>query len=80
VTSKESDDEYLPEVVRAEDILLGSLGYGEDAKILSIESTSYGFKGIGQWTDGEKFPFESDESMSDLEKWALSVLLTSKSQ
>jgi hypothetical protein len=74
--SKESDD--LSPKVRAEDIILGSLGFGEDARVLSIERTSEGYKGIGRWADGEEFPFESDCELDDLEKWALQILLESK--
>lgn len=72
--SKKNGDDLSPQV-RAEDILLGSLGFGEDARILSIERTSEGYKGIGVWSDGSEFSFESDEELDDLQTWALGFLL-----
>jgi hypothetical protein len=74
--SKESDD--LSPQVRAEDIILGSLGFGEEARIVSIERTADGYKGIGRWADGEQFPFESDDELDELQEWALRILLESK--
>lgn len=68
-------EEFLSEKNRAEDILLGSLGYGEDARILSIERTADGFRGLGRYSDGEEFSFKSDYDLDDLDKWALSVLV-----
>ena len=63
---KESDD--LSPNVRAEDIILGSLGFGEEARVLSIERTPEGYKGIGRWADGEEFPFESDDELDELQE------------
>lgn len=71
-SSSETDD--LNEVTRAEDILLGSLGYGEGASIIAVESTSSGYAGTAQWDDGQIFEFRSEEELSDLEAWALEVL------
>lgn len=68
-------DEYLSERVRAEDIILGSLGYGEDAQIVSIEKVGQGFKGRGKWADGERFDFESESELDPLEIWALDILI-----
>lgn len=65
------------EKTRAEDILLGALGFGETAGILSIEIVPKGYQGTGVWADGEKFEFESDDELSPLEHWALDVLLSS---
>jgi hypothetical protein len=73
---KGSDD--LSPNVRAEDIILGSLGFGEEARVLSIERTPEGYKGIGRWADGEEFPFESDDELDELQEWALAFLLESK--
>jgi hypothetical protein len=70
-------DELSPRV-RAEDILLGSLGYGEEARIVSVERTSEGYRGIGAWADGEQFPFESEDEVDELTEWALKVLLDSQ--
>lgn len=72
---KKKDGDDLSPQVRAEDILLGSLGYGEEARIVSIERTPEGFKGIGRWADGEEFPFESDDEIDDLTEWALQIVL-----
>ena len=64
-------DDGLDEQTRAEDILLGSLGLGEDAHILKISYTEKGYSGIAIWSDGEKFEFSSEDELSDLEIWAL---------
>lgn len=74
--SKNRDD--LSPQVRAEDILLGSLGYGEDARIVSVERIPAGYRGIGAWADGEQFSFESEDEPDELTEWALSVLLESR--
>lgn len=68
-------DDFLEARVRAEDILLGSLGYGEDAAILKIERTGSGYKGEGRWADGEEFTFECDDELDELQHWALDLLL-----
>jgi hypothetical protein len=66
-------DDLSPET-RAEDILLGSLGYGEEARVLSLERTKNGYRGVGKWPDGEQFTFENDDELGDLEIWALDLL------
>lgn len=68
-------DDFLESRVRAEDILLGSLGYGEDASIVKIERTSNGYKGKGKWQDGETFEFEYDDELDELQVWALDLLI-----
>lgn len=73
MTKKDGDD--LSPQVRAEDIILGSLGYGEEARIVSIERTADGFKGVARWADGERFPFESEDEIDELTEWALQILL-----
>jgi hypothetical protein len=70
---KKNSDDLSPHV-RAEDILLGSLGFGEEAKILTIEKTSEGYRGVGIWPDGEQFQFENDDELDELQVWALTVL------
>ncbi len=72
--SRSERDNLGDERIRAEDILLGSLGFGEEAQILSIARVGSGYRGRGRWFDGEEFEFESDEPLSDLENWALTVL------
>lgn len=67
-------EDYLSERNRAEDIILGSLGFGEEASIVSVTLTSQGYQGTGRWPDGEEFQFESDEEPGELERWALKVL------
>lgn len=71
---KRGGDDLSPRV-RAEDILLGSLGYGEDARVISIERTDSGYRGVGEWLDGERFEFQNEDELEDLDRWALSVLL-----
>lgn len=70
-------EETFDERSRAEDILLGSLGYGGDAAIVSIEMTPKGYRGVARWEDGESFNFECDEDIDDLQRWALKVLSVS---
>ena len=64
--------------VRAEDIILGALGYGEDASIVHIARSNTGFVGKGVFRDGEAFDFASDEELNDLEEWALQILVQEK--
>ena len=70
---KKKEDDLSPRS-RAEDILLGSLGFGEDAKLVSVKRTELGYCGEGVWPDGEKFQFENDDQLDDLQVWALEVL------
>ena len=67
-------DDFLNERTRAEDIILGSLGYDTDAKITHIELSDEGFKGVACWDDGETFEFESDFELTELEIWAVNIL------
>ncbi len=67
-------DDFLDEVTRAQDILLGALGFGEEAKVLAVAKTECGYAGQGVWPDGEKFDFESSDELSELELWALEIL------
>ena len=71
---KRDADDLSPQI-RAEDIILGSLGYGEEARIVSIERTPDGYQGVGRWLDGEEFSFESEDDLEELEEWALEILL-----
>ena len=69
-------DDFLNEQRRAEDILLGGLGFGEEASIIHIEVGPDGlFQGVGEFADGERFQFAAEDELSDLEQWALNVLL-----
>ena len=77
--TKKGGDDLSPQV-RAEDIILGSLGYGEEARIVSIERTPEGFKGIGRWADGEEFSFENDDEVDELTEWALGIVLQAASK
>ena len=67
-------DDFLNERVRAEDILLGALGFDESAMICEVLPTPAGYRGVGKYKDGEEFAFESDIPPTPLESWALSVL------
>lgn len=70
-------EDWLEEKMRAEDILLGSLGLADDAKLKWIKRTTSGFHGEAQWSDGEVFPIESeDEELTELELWAIEILST----
>lgn len=73
-------EDCLDEKTRAEDIILGALGLAEDAKIISIKRTKDGYTGIAAWSDGEQFPFESEDELTELDEWALSVLLKNRKQ
>lgn len=68
-------EKFLSEENRAEDILLGALGFGEDASIVSVELTDDGFyRGVGKFGDGETFDFTSDIEADELERWAIGIL------
>jgi len=67
-------DDFLEETTRAEDIILGGLGFGEEAKIVEICFQGEGFTGTGAWTDGVEFEFSSDDELTALEQWAIQVL------
>ena len=70
-------EECLSERIRAEDILLGSLGFAEDASIVTVEVTPSGYQGTAQWQDGEQFRFEWNEEVDDLQRWALEIFRSS---
>jgi len=75
---------FLEPKQRAEDILLGNLGFGEEASIVTVEiceagHDKTGYKGTAVWKDGEVFEFHSDEELSELEAWALGVLTSTAS-
>ena len=69
------NEDFLSEKIRAEDIILGSLGFGEEAHIISIEKTKDGFSGIAVFQDGEEFSFCSEDELTEFEIWALGVLI-----
>lgn len=76
VKALQKDD--LSPRIRAEDIVLGALGFGEQARIVTIHRTSNGhpgYAGVGTWPDGTTFTFESEEPLTELEQWALAVLV-----
>ncbi|MCB0319532.1 MAG: hypothetical protein KDD60_01320 [Bdellovibrionales bacterium] len=66
---------FLDQRVRAEDIILGGLGFGEGASIVQLNVAEEFFSGTGRWDDGEEFTFESDAPPTDLELWAIGILL-----
>ncbi|MCO6432385.1 MAG: hypothetical protein J5J00_16140 [Deltaproteobacteria bacterium] len=70
-------EEILTERIRAEDILLGSLGFAEDASIVTVELTPAGYRGTGKWQDGEQFNFVCEDDVDELQRWALKVLIGS---
>jgi len=73
-----SKDDFLEEVTRAEDILLGGLGFGNEARIVEISLQGNRFSGTGRWSDGETFSFESEEDLSELDRWAIEILTQAK--
>lgn len=60
---------------RAIDILLGSLGFAEEAELLSVERAPEGYAGVLKFSDGEQISFRSEEPLGELEEWALHILL-----
>ena len=68
------DREVITERDRAEDILLGTLGYGQDARLITVERIPNGYKGSGSWSDGEEFSFSWDDGLDDMQEWALGLL------
>lgn len=48
---------------RARDILLGSNGFGEDAKLLFVSRTNNGYLIRGEFSDGEEFEAEGELSL-----------------
>ena len=66
--------EKLDRLTRAEDILLGALGYDAPASIVEVHKTNHGYAGCGRYEDGERFEFESTEDLQSLEIWALEVM------
>jgi hypothetical protein len=67
-------ESFLDEKLRAEDILLGALGYGAEATILEISSDESKYWGSGKFADGEIFQFQSEDELTEIEKWAITVL------
>ena len=70
---KESDE--LSEISRAEDILLGALGFSDDAKLnkVSLTGDEITLHGIFH-SDGEAFRVNYDCERGHLEDWAIAVL------
>lgn len=68
-------DLLLDPLVRAEDIILGALGFGEAASLVSIFQNNDGYTGIARFDDGEEVEFQSDGEVSDVERWAIEVIL-----
>lgn len=67
-------EDFLAEHQRAEDILLGAIGFGEDATLISLRIEGSIIEGVVRFSDGDIIPFSYEESLSPLEEWALSVL------
>ena len=67
-------EDFLNEQTCAEDILLGALGFSEEATIIEIHRTPNGYRGQARWSDGEEFPFNYSEELSELQLWALGVI------
>jgi len=72
--SPSKNDSWLSERQRAEDIILGGLGFGEDVTILEIKNSTFGFKGKAMYRDGSRIDIRNDDQLSELEIWALTIL------
>ena len=68
-------DDFLNELTRAQDILLGALGIDGDTEILALEICDEGYAGTARWPDGETCSFEADWEPDELERWALDIVL-----
>ena len=73
-----SATEEFSELSRAEDILLGSMGYGEGAKLANVTIAGDQITLHGEFSDGEAFSADIDQELSDLEHWALNILEASR--
>jgi hypothetical protein len=62
-------------LLRAEDILLGSLGYGEDAKLTALYHVGSALHGSVTFSDGLQDLFQLDDELTELERWAVNHLL-----
>ena len=69
-------EDFLDERVRAEDIILGSCGFGEDAELLTLEVSTSSLVIHGRWRDdGDEFEHvEELDELDDLQRWAVGVL------
>ena len=69
------DNDELSELSRAEDILLGALGYSDDAKLEEVHLTEHEITLHGIFlSDGEKFVVNYDCECGALEEWAIEIL------
>ncbi|MCB0335595.1 MAG: hypothetical protein KDD62_04795 [Bdellovibrionales bacterium] len=67
-------DDFLEELTRATDIILGALGFDGDAAITSLEKVGELYRGTGAYPDGDSFQFEFDFEPSELEMWAFAII------
>jgi len=76
--SSNPKETFLSPEIRAEDIILGAAGIGEEGKLLTLEEGEKGYTGEVQFHDGEILRFVSEDELSDLEIWAISILRDNK--
>jgi hypothetical protein len=68
-------EDWEDELVRAQDILLGTHGFGEEARLLELKVSDRGYSGRGMFQNGDHFEFSSDEELDELECWAVEILV-----
>ncbi|MCB0353447.1 MAG: hypothetical protein KDD64_07985 [Bdellovibrionales bacterium] len=68
-------DDFLSERFRAEDILLGGLGFSDEVRLVSLRRTEGGFEGTAKVDQEEPFEFSSEEELTELEEWAVDILI-----
>lgn len=65
----------VSEICRAEDILLGALGYSDDAQLEKVIMSGSEINLHGHFlSDGEKFVVIYDCEIGPLENWAIAIL------
>lgn len=70
-----STEEELSDLSRAEDILLGAMGYSDDAKLEKVKILGEQIFLNGAFrSDGESFSVKFDCERGKLEDWALEIL------
>ena len=71
-------EDALDPKTRAEDIILGSVGLGESAQLLSVLKKETGYSGQARFPDGQIFEFNYEEELDELQNWALKFLEENK--
>jgi hypothetical protein len=67
-------EDFLKPETRANDIILGSLGFASEGRVIVIERYAEGYRGKARFDDGEELEFDSPGPLDQLEEWAIGVL------